>query len=240
MESIKLIGTSHIAKQSIEEVTKAIESFKPLIIAVELDSKRFLALQEENKEKKQGKKSSLSIKSIFKIGFKGYLFALIGSYSSKKLGSFVNATPGDEMLTAIKLAKENNLEVALIDQDIEITLQRFSKTLSWKERWVFVKDIFKSIFRRKKIIQEYKELGLDIETLDLSKVPSKETVIQLTSFMKRKYPNIYKVLIAERNTYMVKSLIKMRRKYPEKKILVIVGAGHLEGMEKELLKYDAV
>ncbi|MBI5393108.1 TraB/GumN family protein [Candidatus Woesearchaeota archaeon] len=228
INNIKIIGTSHIAKQSVEEVRKAIEEFQPTIVAVELDSKRYISLMND----KQKKKSRFSLGMIPKIGLKGYLFGLIGSYASKKLGSVVGATPGDEMLTAIKEAKKRNLEVALIDQDIEITLSRFSKALSWKEKWVFLKDIFNSIFRKKKALAEYKELGLDLETLDLTQVPSNQFIAVLTTAMKKKYPNIYRVLVSERNTVMVKTLVKMRKKYPEKKILAVVGAGHVEGMEK--------
>ena len=232
---IKIIGTSHISKQSIEEVTSAIQTFSPAIIAVELDAKRFIALQQEKR-----KKSKLSLSAIPKIGFKGYLFGLIGSYSSRKLGNMVGTTPGDEMLTAIKLAKKHNLEVALIDQDIEITLSRFSKALSWKEKWQFLKDILRSIFQKKKVIAEYKSYGLDIETLDLTKVPSDKMIKTLTNLMKLKYPNIYKVLVSERNTVMVKNLIKLKKQNPDKRILAVVGAGHMEGMAEELKKYEFI
>ncbi|MBS3137666.1 TraB/GumN family protein [Candidatus Woesearchaeota archaeon] len=236
MNNIKILGTSHIAKQSVEDVRKAIEEFHPEIVAVELDSKRYLSLLDEKKRKK----SKFSFAAIPKIGLKGYLFGIIGSYASKKLGNVVGATPGDEMLTAIKEAKKRNLEVALIDQDIEITLSRFSKALSWKEKWMFLKDIFNSIFRKKKVLAEYKELGLDLETLDLTQVPSNKFITILTTAMKKKYPNIYRVLVSERNSFMVRTLVKMRKKYPEKKIIAVVGAGHVEGMEKELLRYEFV
>ena len=43
--------------------------------------------------------------------------------TAKKLGKIVNTKPGDEMRAAIKLAKENNIKIALIDQRIEITLK---------------------------------------------------------------------------------------------------------------------
>ncbi len=44
MNKIILVGTSHIAKQSIRRVKKAIEENKPDIVAVELDSKRFYSI----------------------------------------------------------------------------------------------------------------------------------------------------------------------------------------------------
>ena len=58
--------------------------------------------------------------------------------------------------------------------------------------------------------------------------------------LRKRYPTVYKVLVEDRNKYMVKKLVALMRQYPEKKILAIVGAGHKEGMEKLLLKVDVV
>ena len=55
-----------------------------------------------------------------------------------------------------------------------------------------------------------------------------------------RYPSIYNVLVEERNRYMIKKLIKLLRENPDQKILVIVGAGHEEGMKELLLKVDVV
>ena len=44
MEGITIIGTSHIARQSIREVKEAIEKGKPDIVALELDRQRLPAL----------------------------------------------------------------------------------------------------------------------------------------------------------------------------------------------------
>ena len=56
--------------------------------------------------------------------------------------------------------------------------------------------------------------------------------------MKKTYPNVYRALVSDRNKYMVKNIVKILRKNPGKKILVIVGAGHQEGMEKLLLRVE--
>ena len=138
-KNLTIIGTSHIAKQSIQEVKNVIEKTKPDIIALELDKKRFFSLTSKTKRK-------LKLRDITKLGVKGFLFNLIGAWAEKKLGNIVRVEPGSEMLTAIKLAKKNKIKIALIDQDIEITLKKLSKRLTWKEKGRFVIDIFKSIF----------------------------------------------------------------------------------------------
>ena len=212
-KNLTIIGTSHIAKQSLDEVKAEIENNKPDIVAIELDKNRLQALFQKKKEK-------LSIYSIRRIGLKGYLFALIGAWAGRKLGEYVGVSPGSEMKKAVKLAKKHNAKIALIDRDIEKTLKRFSETLSWKERWNFVVDIISAPFKRKKL------------EFDLTKVPDKKVIKKLINQVKERYPNVYKVLISERNRVMAANLQKLMDKHPDKKILAVLGAGHEEGISK--------
>jgi len=142
MARIKIIGTSHIAPESLAKVEKNIREIKPGIVAIELDKKRLFALLSK-------KQQSISIRDIRRIGFKGWLFALIGAWAERKLGAKVGVSPGAEMLKAVALAQEVGAKTALIDQDIEVTLKRFSKALTWKEKWAFVVDIFKGVVLKK-------------------------------------------------------------------------------------------
>ena len=210
-KTLTIIGTSHIAKQSIEEVKSAFKEIKPGIVALELDEKRFAALRYKKKRK-------AGLRDILRIGLKGYLFSLIGGFVSRKLGKLVGVVPGSEMITAINLAKKNKTRVALIDQDIEITLKRFSRYFSWKEKFNFIADFFKGIFVRE-------------ISFDLRKVPSEKVIERLIGKVKQRYPNVYKVLVYERNIIMARNLSKLMKEIPDKEILVIIGAGH----EKDVL-----
>ena len=225
---IKIIGTSHIATQSIKEIKSAFTSFTPEIVAVELDVQRASALM-------VGEKNKLSLGAITVLGVKGFLFAKIGQYIQQKLGKSVGIIPGSDMKTALELAKEQKLQIALIDQPLQITLQNFSKQLTWREKGRFVADIIKGLLFPKK---QMREMGLD--TLDLRKVPEKELVLKMMKTLQKRYPNVYKTLVEDRNKYMVKRIVQLLRSHPEKKILVVVGAGHKEGMEELLLKVDMV
>ncbi|MBI2662537.1 TraB/GumN family protein [Candidatus Woesearchaeota archaeon] len=228
MPSLKLLGTSHIAQQSINEIKHAITVFQPDIIALELDTPRAHSLLSE-------KQNKISLTAITEIGVKGYLFAKIGQIAQQKLGNSVDIAPGSEMKTALELAKKNNLQIELIDQPIQITLKNFSKHLTWKEKFHFFTDILHGIFFPKKQLREF-----GLEKLDLRKVPEKELIMKIVAQLKKRYPNIYKTLIDDRNRYMVKCLVKLLREHPGKKILTIVGAGHLDGMQELLLKIDVI
>ena len=219
-KNLTIIGTSHIAKQSLEDVEKAIVEGKPDIVALELDRMRLYSLF-----KKPGR---LRIYDIKRVGIKGFIFSLIGAWAEKKLGKIVGVSPGSEMKKAVRLAKKHKIKLALIDQDIEITLKRFSQSLTWKEKWNFLVDIVKAFFARKNVIG-----------FDLTKVPSKKVIKKLVGEVKKRYPNVYNVLIEERNHVMAENLRKIIGEYPEKKVLAIIGAGHEEDI-LELIKKPSI
>lgn len=207
-KNLTTIGTSHIARQSLEEIEDFIETRKPDIIALELDARRAYALMHKVKRR-------LGWRDIRRIGLKGFLFGMLGSWVEKKLGAKVGIKPGAEMRLALKLAQQHRVQVAFIDQDIEVTLKKLSKAFCWKEKWSLVKDIFKVLVLRKAEIK-----------FDLTKVPGQELIKELTSKVKKEYPHLYMVLVTERNSIMAKRLTALVKSYPSKHILAVVGAGH--------------
>ena len=56
--------------------------------------------------------------------------------------------------------------------------------------------------------------------------------------VRKRYPNVYKVLIEERNHVMAKNLKKIIENNKDKKILAIVGAGHEEEILKLIKDFD--
>jgi len=214
-ENLILIGTSHIAKQSLEEVRKVISEEKPDIVALELDRQRLNALMSKEKPKKW------NLYNIRKVGLRGFVFSLIGAWAEKKLGEIVGVSPGSEMKLAARLAKKNKMKIALIDQDIGVTLSRFSKALSWREKWNFFVDLVKAFVLRKKEVE-----------FDLSTVPDEKIIRKMINKVKTRYPNIYRVLIEERNVIMASNLSRLMEMDKSKKIVAIIGAGH----EKEIIK----
>ncbi len=210
IRNLYMIGTSHIAKESIEQVTSIIKKESPDIIALELDTLRFKKLISNKKEK-------FNIKDI-------NMFNIIGAYIEKKLGERVGVSPGAEMKTAIKLAKKNKIKIALIDQDIRITLKKLKKQLTTKEKLRFVFDIIKSLVIKSKELQ-----------IDLTKVPEKKLIKKILKIVKKRYPSLYKILVEERNKFMAKRLYSLM--LTNKKILAILGAGHEEGIIKIIKCY---
>jgi len=210
-----ILGTSHIAIESINDVKNIIESEEPKIIALELDLQRFKKLLSKKKEKFTFK----SLKS------KGAILNSLGALIEKKLGEKVGISPGDEMRTAIRLARKHKIEIALIDQPIQITFKRLSSAITFREKLKFIFDILTSFILPKKRIK-----------IDLTKVPEKKLIRRMIKEVKKRYPNVYKVLIYERNIFMAKQLLGLIRL--NKKTLVIVGAGHEDDLIN-LLKWNS-
>ena len=205
-KNLYLLGSSHIAQQSVDEVESSIAKVKPKVIALELDRQRLQALLSE-------KKTKTSLKDIKNIGLKGFFFNMIGSYIEKSLGKLSGVSPGSEMKRAFQLAREKNIQIALIDQDINITLNKLSSRMTWKEKINF---LFETVF----------ELTFIKKTeFDLKKVPTKKIIKKLTEEFKKKYPSFYLTLVIERDEFMAKALYNLMLDN-KGKILAIVGAGH--------------
>ena len=220
-QNLTLIGTSHISPESVKQVRKVIKEIEPGFVALELDPGRLKSLLEKNKRK-------LKFKDVRRMGVKVFLFALFGAWVEEKLGKMVKTKPGSEMKAAIFSAARIKAKVVLIDQEITITINKLFKTLTWKEKFRFLWDIVSSPFSKRYRVK-----------FDLRAVPSEELIQNMLGQVKGRYPSFYKVLITDRNKFMARRLHKLMNKYPEDKIVAIVGAGHEKAIVEILNKANA-
>jgi pheromone shutdown-related protein TraB len=218
-DRLTVVGTSHISPKSIATVKKAIEDNEPQIVAVELDQKRLIALTTKNPKRP----SALAI--IRRVGMIGYIFSLAGNWVEHKLGDKLGTKPGSEMLTAVQRASETGARVALIDQDIEVTLRRLSKGITFKEKLNGCVDVVKGVF------------GKGVMTFDIASVPSSQLIEKLLSQVKDRYPNFYRVLVKERNEFLAKRLASLLKAFPDDKIVAVIGAGHKTEVRRLVKKY---
>ena len=208
IKNLIIIGTSHISIESVNEVTSAIDEHHPDVIALELDLPRFKKIISKKKEK-------FKASNILQ---KGFMLNLIGAWIERYLGKKVGVSPGSEMKKAISLARKNKLNIALIDQNIQITLRKLKTRFTLKEKLNLLKNIFKGIFKPQKI------------RIDLTKVPGQKLINKLTLHVKKDYPSIYKTLIEERDQIMAHHLLKLMEKH--EKVVAVLGAGHVPGLTK--------
>ena len=119
---IHIVGTSHVAKDSVKAVKEKFNEVNPDIVALELDPGRTYSLKHSTRRPK-------NIELFQALGLFGFIFYVFGEFVQRKLGQVFKIQPGTEMLTGLKLAEQNNKKIFLIDRDIQITLRRLSSNL---------------------------------------------------------------------------------------------------------------
>jgi len=217
-KQIVLVGTAHISKESMKLVEETIESEKPDIIGVELDKERLEQLL-------SGKKwEQTNIIDVIKTG-KTYLFLLniLLSNMQKQLGKSVGVKPGAEMLVAVKKAQETKTAVQLLDRDVRVTLKRAFNVMSLKEKLKLGGTLLAGFFGK----------GEKIDAKTIENLKDQDLINKLMKELGKQMPSMKQVLVDERDEYIA----EMIKRSPGKKIVAIVGAGHLNGIE-EIIKKD--
>ncbi len=209
---IVLIGTAHVSNKSVEEVKEAISRERPDIVAIELCPGRYAALK--------GETSDLSAKDILKGGnMTLFLVHSLLAYMQNKIGSEMDVKPGSEMIAAIDAAEGLGLEIALVDRDINVTLQRFIGKMGFFEKLKMLSALVGSLF------------GFGGTEIDIENITEEDIVTQLISELKQFSPTTASVLIEERDAYIAKNLLRIKEKG---RVVAIVGAGHRSGITKYL------
>ncbi len=214
--TIFIIGTSHIAEESLEKVKNTIIEKNPDCVAVELDVNRYVALKTQEKGKI---KMPLLQKAIF----------LLLRHVQKELSKETNILPGQEMLEACETASKVGAKVAFIDQDINVTLSRLMRKLG-----VFgqLKLLFYMVIGLIGI--PVKGLAMPKE-IDLNKVPEDEFIEYAMGELEKHLPAVHEVLVVERNKVMAKRLTELGSEFEN--VVAVMGAGHVKGVGK-LLERD--
>jgi len=209
-----LVGTAHISRQSADLVKEVITKEKPDTVCVELDEKRFKALSEKNRWE------NLDIKTIIKEKQLSTLIInlVLASYQ-KKLGEKLGVTPGTELLEAANTAKELNLPIELCDREVRITLRRSWHSMTFWQKMKFLTTGLVGLFEKQELTEE-----------KLAELRSKDVLSEMMEELGKAMPVLKRVLIDERDSYLAE---KMKRA-EGKKIVSVVGAGHVNGIINHL------
>lgn len=202
---IYVYGTSHVSEESFDIIDEAVDRHDPEVVALELDYPRLNSLM--NDEEASG----------------GGLFPRLIRHFQKSIGSKTGVMPGEEMKYAFEKAMDEGREVALVDQDIRVTLQRL-KEVRRKEKVRAVISILLGFVTREKF--------------DVSEIPDEEVIQELIEELREEFPEIYEVLMEERNQYIVEALRKVDQEN-EGDVVAILGAAHVEPVRKMLNEVDS-
>ncbi|MBL0956558.1 MAG: TraB/GumN family protein [Leptospira sp.] len=214
---VHILGTAHISKQSVEEVEKLIQSIKPDVICVELCESRMKSVEDPDYLKK------LDIFKVFKERKMWLLLSsLILSSFQKKMGN-QDIKPGDEMRKAISLGRSLKKPVLPVDREIQTTLKR-----SWGNVGFFSKMYLFSALLASLLVKE------DVSDEKIEEMKSDDILKDLFSQIPKKYESIKNVIIDERDVYLAEKIRVSTLDKKVKKVVAVVGAGHLAGIERNI------
>ena len=212
--NLRLLGTAHVAKASVEAVKFHIDDFNPDVVAVELCQSRFDSLVSDRRLDKEG------LLKVIKEG-KAPLVLIQSMLATeqRKLGLDEGEQPGAELLAAVEVAKQKELDVELIDRDIQITLRRAWKKMKLREK-------FRILYS---LLGDEEEENPELEEL----LSNQDLLSSMMEELREFSPGAGVVLIDERDSYLAERILSID---PDKKVLAVVGAGHLQGLETNLLQ----
>ena len=215
--SLRILGTAHVATASVEAVREQIESYQPKVVGVELCKTRHDALVEGRRLDKEG------LRRVIKEGKAPMvLMQAMLSAEQRRMGLNEGQEPGAELLAAVETAKEAGLEVALVDRDIQVTMRRAWRKMRWRERFRLLFSLFGD--------DEEPEEDFDLEEL----LSDSDLLSSMMEELKEFSPGAGEALIDERDQYIAEKIMQSKT---DEKMLVVVGAGHLKGIEKALTPY---
>ena len=231
---IRLIGTAHISRESIEEVTGAIREERPGMVCVELDEGRYAAINQQDSWAK------LNISKVLREG-KGFLLIanIVLASFQRRLGNEIGAKPGEEMIAAVNAAKEIGADFSLCDREVQVTLRRAWARCNLWSKCKLLATLFASAFAREK--------------LDAGEIENLKKSNELDNMMKALadyLPTVKETLIDERDRYLATKIWAAAGKATDRTSLAegesgsvgtiaVVGAGHLQGIQSWLGKFAA-
>jgi pheromone shutdown protein TraB len=216
---IILVGTAHISKNSVDEVTQAIQKIKPTIVAVELCEDRYDIVKYKMKIHEENLVSHLT-KGEFQ-----YIFAYSIAKMEYEFSQLLGIPLGGEMEAAIKEGKNIGSEIILIDQNVEETLKNIWSDLSFVQKiWEPIKFLGTAfLFKIFRILK----VGVKIDF---------EKLIDHVNADPEKFRTpLDNTLLVDRNKILAGNIYKNSTNGT---ILAVLGGGHISGVVNELKKLN--
>lgn len=219
---VRLLGTAHVSKASAEAVAQEIADGDYDCVAIELCGGRHRALADPTALAK------MDLYQVIRQGQAPMITATLalGAFQAR-IAEQLGTEPGAEMRAAMEGAAARDIELALIDRDVGVTLKRIYRNVPWWKRAYLFSGLLASVLAP----EELDEAGVErLKQDDLLEA----TFAQFAA----RAPAIYEPLVAERDRYMsarIEQLVAAGRR----RILVVIGAAHLLGIAALLQARDA-
>jgi pheromone shutdown-related protein TraB len=211
-KDIVLVGTAHVSQESVRLVEEVIRAEAPDTVCVELCAARHQALRQKDRWRNMDIVKVVKEKKSFLL-----LSNLLLAAFQKRIAKKMDVTPGAEMLKAVELAEAGGAQLCLADRDIRTTLSR-----AWNSLTLWSKA--------KLVVQLLLSMGQaeDITAEEIERMKQQDVLEALLSEVGRSLPMLKTILIDERDRFLAARI----RQAPGKRIVAVVGAGHVPGIKR--------
>jgi pheromone shutdown-related protein TraB len=215
---LTLLGTAHVSRASANMVRTLIEEGGYDAVAVELCRSRYNALMDP---------AALSRMDLFSVIREGRVYMVVASLAlsayQQRLADQFGIEPGAEQRMAVRMARERGAALLLVDREVGVTLRRLVRNMGWWRRYTLFVGLVVAMVSRSEITEE------EVERL-------KEGDVLETTFaeLAEDRRDLFLPLIDERDRYMAAKLRAEIAENGYRRVLAVVGAGHLAGVARHL------
>ena len=211
-KQVILVGTAHVSRESAQQVRQVIQEEQPDTVCVELCQSRYQSIRQKERWQETDIVKIIKEKKTFLL-----LSNLMLASFQKRIAKKLDIKPGQEMIAAVETAEEVGAEIHLADRDIRTTLSRTWRAMGL---WSKIKLFFQ-------LILSLGEVEVFTEE-DIEKMKQQDVLETLLAEVGKSLPVLKTILIDERDQYLAEKI----RTAPGKKIVAVVGAGHIPGIKK--------
>lgn len=219
-----LLGTAHVSRRSADAVSAMLAAEPFDAVAVELCAHRAESLRHPDAI------ASLDLMKVLREGKAGVIAAglALGAFQ-RRLADQYGIEPGAEMRRALSEAETRGLPVWLVDRDVGLTLRRARAALGFWAKAEMSAGLVASLVTSEEISES-----------EIEKLKQGDMLQSTFAEFARQSAPLYRAMIEERDTYMAARLrAEAASAGQPRKVLVVIGAGHLAGSASALAEAKA-
>ncbi len=219
-KTVVLAGTAHVSRESAEFVTRLIEEEQPDTVCVELCQSRYHSLRHKDQWRQMDIFKVVKEKQAFLL-----LMNLLLASFQKRIAEKFGVVPGQDMISALEAAEKTGAEVVLADRELRTTLARTWRSMSL---WAKFKLMFQAAFSI---------LGAEeITEEEIEQLKQEDLLQMLLAELEKSQPGLRRILIDERDRYLAHKI----KGAPGRRIVAVVGAGHVPGIREYWDREDGI
>jgi len=209
-KKIILVGTAHVSRESADLTEEVLRTIQPDTVSIELCQSRYHILENPEKWRQTDLAKVIREKKATLL----FVNLLLSSFQ-RRIAKNLGIRPGEEMVRAIGIAKELNIEVSLADRDIRTTLARSWRSISFWKKITLLSSFIFSFGNSEELTEE-----------EIEKMKNTDVLESLLADVGKTHPDLKRTLIDERDQYLSQKI----KSAPGKIVVAIIGAGHLAGV----------